>query len=240
MALEYLETIKFKFSSTEYTDKLLEIAKEYIQELFTVKDYQKICKVAKKSFTKPGDWDNLVYQFGNIGTFNEIITVLPLGIGKECTLDSSIYELILLDYLHADIWKFLALIQTWPSNLYNVYTIINAAEGMLQVGGDLHELQHSLYLLYDCVLTRCQYSNQLEKQIYYGLKCRERGMFDIIQSKCLLNIIRENFFLFLDYTREEYQNRTVDPPKLDLNAISESPQLSFICNNIEQIQVIDR
>jgi hypothetical protein len=144
--------------------------------------------------------------------------IMESKVKKECVLDHSVYELILLDYLHSNTEKFSDLITKWPM-VYQSDTIINAVLGQIQAEGNTIELLKSLSILY-------KNTNQYEKSVYFGMLCNENNLFEIIESKNMIGLVHDNLLLFLNYTRKQFTS---------LEKFVDSKQLLYLSTNLDHI-----
>lgn len=109
------------------------IGELWLQQLTSKEDWRTAGEVAGKVLGTTSRWEHWIWLFVRNKKFDEIAYVVPT---LEITppLPSLIYEIILGQYISFDRPRFQQLLDLWPSDLFDIGSIITAIED--QVNGD--------------------------------------------------------------------------------------------------------
>eukprot|EP01091_Cochliopodium_minus_P012545 TRINITY_DN3820_c0_g1_i1.p1 TRINITY_DN3820_c0_g1~~TRINITY_DN3820_c0_g1_i1.p1 ORF type:complete len:888 (-),score=239.42 TRINITY_DN3820_c0_g1_i1:117-2780(-) len=164
-----------------YLDHLIKIGK--------MKEAAELCpRILGNS---PQLWEKWIYIFVKEKHLEEISTHIPIA---NPTLNKRVYELVLNYFLECDQERFLETIKDWPSNLYDIQTIINVLSVKEQTTGN-DKLTDALAILYT-------YDKQYDKTLKLYLKLKKGEVFKLIKEHKLYNAISEEVLLLLEFDQK--------------------------------------
>ncbi|KAJ3254578.1 Vacuolar protein sorting-associated protein 41 [Boothiomyces macroporosus] len=150
-ALDLVDEHKKEMVERDADELTLNIGQKYLKSLMDAKDYEGAAVVCSKVLgTNAQLWESWVYQFAEARQLGFIYKVLPVA---NPQLNSSIYELIINDYINSDLKSLLELVSIWPPHIYNIKTVIKTVELLLKKSNSpdliyeilvkLHEIENS-------------------------------------------------------------------------------------------------
>ncbi|KAI9500149.1 hypothetical protein BX070DRAFT_196326 [Coemansia spiralis] len=137
-------------------------------------------------------WENWIFAFAEANSLNEIAPHIPT---TSLHLSNTVYEMVLAFLLTTNIAEFKILVFTWPSTLFNAYSVVLAVEDQLDKASDQKDqlaLKESLAFLYDKL-------NQPSKSLKYHLELFALGILDRVLRENLFDAIRDKAELVLCY-----------------------------------------
>lgn len=113
------------------------IGEQWVQQLVKAEDWTKAGKVCGQVLDTSSSWEHWVWIFAQANKYEEIVGYIPVSKLRP-PLPSLVYEMILGHYVSADRPRLQALLDRWPTELFDPSSIISAIQGRLK-GGDIHE-----------------------------------------------------------------------------------------------------
>ncbi|RCI12954.1 hypothetical protein L249_0032 [Ophiocordyceps polyrhachis-furcata BCC 54312] len=107
------------------------IGELWIQELIEEGDWKAAGEVCGRVLTTPDRWERWVWAFAGANKFDEIASHMPAR-PLQPPLPSTIYEVVLGHYLQNNKPRFRELLDTWPTDLFNVSIVCTALENQLK------------------------------------------------------------------------------------------------------------
>lgn len=107
------------------------IGELWIQELVEASDWTQAGQICGKVLGTPDRWEKWVWTFAGANKFDEIVNYIPTGRTRP-PIPGTIYEVVLGHYLQVSKPRFRELLERWPSDLFDVGTIITALENQLK------------------------------------------------------------------------------------------------------------
>ena len=134
-------------------------------------------------------WEQYVYKFAQIKQLKSLSPYLPRG---EPKLNPGIYEMVLNEFLQTDFGGFLNLIKEWPSDLYNIQTLVNAVLDKL----DRHREDR---ILLQCLGELYTYDKRYDKALDIYLRLKHNDVFQLIHKHNLFDTISDKILLLMDF-----------------------------------------
>ncbi|KAK3916032.1 Vacuolar protein sorting-associated protein 41-like protein [Frankliniella fusca] len=124
-------------------------------------------------------WESEVFKFARIHQLRAVSPYLPRG---DYRLDSTIYEMVLYEFLKLDAKGFLNILKEWSPDLYNVKVVTAAlCEHCVQNEADTVLLE-ALAILYS-------HDKQYDKALAVYLKLKNTDLFQLIRKHNLYGVI---------------------------------------------------
>ena len=120
---------KKMYSSVEREKR--RIGELWIQELVEEGKWLDAARVCSKVLTTPDRWEKWVWTFAGAKRFDEIANFMP-ATPMTPPLPTTIYEVVLGHYLKTDKPRFRELLDSWPTDLFDIRTITTALENQLK------------------------------------------------------------------------------------------------------------
>ncbi|KYR00389.1 RING zinc finger-containing protein [Tieghemostelium lacteum] len=174
--------------------KIKEIGEKYIEHLLERKEIRKAASLCPKICQKDPDlWEKWILRFYKIGGIQLLCPHIPIG---NPSLSCTVYEMFLNHFLKQDPAMFLETVTNWPSNIYNIQTIITTAEEYLS--------KHQNETIMIALAKLYTYENSYEKTLDIYLKLKKGNVFDLInQHEELYNSIQNKVVAFIDFNQQE-------------------------------------
>eukprot|EP01135_Chromosphaera_perkinsii_P002515 Nk52_evm31s224 gene=Nk52_evmTU31s224 len=176
------------------TNSLVEIGQSYISYLIEREEFvaaAQICAKVLKNDSKL--WENWIFTFAKINQLKAISELIPT---ENPRLSSTAYEMVLHYFLQNDYAGFQQTISDWPSELYNIKTVITAVLERLKIEPNALILMESLALLY-------ANDEQFDKTLHIYLRLKRGDVFNLIKKYDLYDSIRDKVKLLLEFDVEE-------------------------------------
>ncbi|KAI7822078.1 hypothetical protein BX661DRAFT_173138 [Kickxella alabastrina] len=129
-------------------------------------------------------WENWIFAFAEANALELIAPHIPVS-GLQ--LSNTVYEMVLAFLLTSDIAEFRHLVLSWPSTLFNAYSVVLAVEDQLEktaAEGDRRVLKEIMAFLYDKL-------NKPSKALKYHLELFADGILDRVRRENLFDAIRD-------------------------------------------------
>lgn len=136
------------------------IGERWLKQLVAANNWTKAGQVCGKVLGTSSSWEHWIWEFVHAGKFEEITPFIPTT-QLQPPLPYLVFEVVLGHYISRDRIRFKELLERWPTELYDINSIIQAIEGKLkdkdvredtvedgQPGRDWRILIHSLAKLY--------------------------------------------------------------------------------------------
>ena len=109
------------------------IGQKWVQDLVKKGQWSRAGQVCGKVLRTPSNWEHWVWVFAEADHHDEICAYIPTEQLRP-PMSSTIYEVMLGNYISRDRPKLAELLDKWPTDLYNVKSIISALESKLRFG----------------------------------------------------------------------------------------------------------
>lgn len=158
----------------------LQVGQAYLNHLLEQEEFEQAGQLCQKILgTEKRLWEEEVFKFARIHQLRAVSPYLPRG---DHRLSSTIYEMVLYEFLILDAKGFLNVLKEWSPDLYNVKTITAAlCEHCIQNEADT-KLLEALAILYS-------HDKQYDKALAVYLKLKNVGLFDLIREHNLYDVI---------------------------------------------------
>ncbi|KAL4810552.1 hypothetical protein BDV18DRAFT_156907 [Aspergillus unguis] len=117
-------------ASTAAVQEKRRIGELWIKQLTRDDRWQEAAEVCARSLAATPRWEHWAWKFINKGKFDEISSVIPVELRPP--LSTKVYGAILEHYLAHDRQKFSELIDSWPSDLFDVRDVAASIEKLLE------------------------------------------------------------------------------------------------------------
>ncbi|RWS26604.1 vacuolar protein sorting-associated protein 41-like protein [Leptotrombidium deliense] len=140
-------------------------------------------------------WERQIKSFAQKQQLRLLAPFLPTG--PETVLDSTLYEMVLNDFLNQDSEGFLNIIRNWPSSIYNIETLVKNIIVKLDQNPKNKPLLEALAEIYT-------FEGKHEKAlaVYLEIGNRDR-VFDLIRKFALYSTFQERLELFMNLNPDE-------------------------------------
>ncbi|KAK2754037.1 Vacuolar protein sorting-associated protein 41 [Arachnomyces sp. PD_36] len=166
------------------------IGELWIEQLISEHQWSKAGEICGKVLDTATRWDHWVWLFARNNKIEEITPYIPVNLSPP--LSAMVYEVILGHYVSLDRPRFSQLLELWPSDLFDVKTVITAIENQIEsknVAPDTDDWN----ILTDCLaklfLAEGQYREAL--RCYIRLHDAEAAM-NLIRDYHLLDAISDD------------------------------------------------
>ncbi|CAB3979402.1 vacuolar sorting-associated 41 homolog [Paramuricea clavata] len=197
-------------SSVEVNQKVLkrnnylDIGRQYLRHLKSVGEYEEAARMCVKVLGNDTSlWEDEVYNFAKNHQLRAIAPYIPRNPKDVNKLSSTIYEIVLNDFLQKDVKGFQQLIKEWPSELYNIRPIIVALKDKL-----LKDPKNPILLQCLGELYTSQGRYDLSLAIYLELKYD--GVFELIHKHNLLDSIHDKIVMLMNFNKKRAVSMLVD------------------------------
>ncbi|KAI9875155.1 MAG: Vacuolar protein sorting-associated protein 41 [Pleopsidium flavum] len=109
------------------------VGERWVQQLVNSEEWKTAGEVCGKVLGTSASWQHWVWAFAHANKFEEITPYIPTT-QLQPPLPSVIYEVILGHYVSNDRLKLRELLNTWPSDLFDIKSVTAAIEGKLKSG----------------------------------------------------------------------------------------------------------
>ncbi|KAJ3321851.1 Vacuolar protein sorting-associated protein 41 [Boothiomyces sp. JEL0866] len=196
-ALDLVEGHKKDMIERDVDELTLSIGQKYLKSLIDSNDFEKAASVCSKVLgTNSQLWENWVYQFAEARQLKSIYKVLPVA---NPQLSSTVYELIINDYINSDLKSLLELVKLWPPHIYNIKAVIKTVESLLKKQSDPK-------IIYEILVKLFNHDHQTDRAIYYAMKLKLPGQIDKIIEQNLLAFLHDNILLIIEYSKHETES----------------------------------
>ncbi|KAL5032706.1 hypothetical protein BDV3_001256 [Batrachochytrium dendrobatidis] len=197
-----------EYAGQSKVNTILDIGQKYMATLMADGNYLEAAQSCQKLLrTDQQLWEHWVHVFAAAKQLHIITPFVPLELPQ---LSSSVYDLILLNYLANDLDGLLQIIQLWSHDLYNIPVIINAVHSAFIRSPES-------VILIKIMLELYERNRQWDMVLYYGLCIHKPGVLDLVQKHNLFQTIELNALLVL-----QYDKHFIDAPGFQIPAFLEA------------------
>ncbi|XP_078322203.1 vacuolar protein sorting-associated protein 41 homolog isoform X3 [Crassostrea virginica] len=178
-----------------------EVARQYLDYLLSEENFEEAAMQCPRILGKNKElWEAETLKFHKLRQLKVLAPYLPRS---DPQLSPTIYELVLNDFLNTDAEKFLSLVKEWPSNLYNVQTIITATLDRLDRERNNTVLLRALGELYTL-------ERQYEKSLAIYLKLGNTDVFQLIHKYNLFTSISDKIVQLMEFDDDQAATLLID------------------------------
>ncbi|CAG8807292.1 35594_t:CDS:2, partial [Racocetra persica] len=106
------------------------IGEKYLIYLIKQEDYTKAAENCKKILKKNKElWEKWIFTFSELKHLKEIATHIPF---QDPQLSNTVYEIVLAYFLNYDHQTLYETIRSWPPSIYNIQSVIEPIEDVLE------------------------------------------------------------------------------------------------------------
>ncbi|CAL1533068.1 unnamed protein product [Lymnaea stagnalis] len=197
------------------THSYFAIGRAYLDYLLEEEAYDEAGRLCVKILGKRKEsWEEEIYKFAKIQQLKlSILLLIPiytylLAIAtyiprSDPRLSSTIYEMVLNEFLSTDHERFFQLIKEWPSDLYDNDSIINAILGRLDREKHSELLLNSLGQLY-------VHQKAFDKALGIYLRLKHKDVFTLIHNHNLYDNISDKIIQLMDLDQERAVKMLLD------------------------------
>ncbi|XP_037087843.1 vacuolar protein sorting-associated protein 41 homolog [Pollicipes pollicipes] len=150
---------------------LQDVGRKYLDSLLQEERYELAASLCHSIFGRSRAlWEEEVYRFAALRQLKAISGYLPRG---DFRLDSTVYEMVLYNFMRTDQDEFLRLVREWSPSLYHCGAVVNAALEQLLHDADNPRLLQALGLLYT-------HQGRHDKALAIYLKLGHAGVFELV------------------------------------------------------------
>ncbi|KAI0227033.1 Vacuolar protein sorting-associated protein 41 [Lamellibrachia satsuma] len=180
--LEHGKTLK----RHDYQD----IGKQYLNFLLAEERYEDAARLCVKILGRNREmWEEEVFKFAQIHQLKAIALYLPRG---EPSLSPAIYEMVLNEYLQTDLLGFQKLVKEWPSELYNIQTLVNAVLDKL-------DRDRNNAILLQCLGDLYTHERRYDQALGIYLRLKNKDVFDLILKHNLFAAISDKIVMLMEF-----------------------------------------
>ncbi|CAG5117731.1 unnamed protein product, partial [Candidula unifasciata] len=178
------------------THSYFAIGRAYLDYLLEEQEYEEAGRLCVKILGKKKEsWEEEIYKFAKIHQLKAVAPYIPR---KDPRLSTTIYEMVLNEFLNSDYERFYQLIKEWPPDLYDNDSIINAILVRLDKERNPQLLLQSLGQLY-------AHKRAYDKALDIYLRLKHQDVFQLIHDHNLYDKISDKITQLMDLD----QNRAV-------------------------------
>ena len=123
------------------------MGRQYLDHLLASRDFSAAGQLCPAILGRDKKlWQEEVFKFAQLRQLRAVAPHLPCSLDNK--LEAGIYEMVLLDFLRTDEEGFLHLVRTWPSQLYNIPTVVHSLIEQLLASPDNATLLRALATMY--------------------------------------------------------------------------------------------
>lgn len=225
-ALRLLQYLPIDEVSKRYSIPM--VGKLYMEHLLAEADYDKVAELCPEILVDDvAQWENWVFAFAEIGRLDAIVPYIPT---RKPTLSSTVYEMILGYFLASDRNQFKSTLRSWPSTLYSVPAIIEAALDALEKDSPRDPL------LLESIAELYQLNRQPEKALDCFLELRNPLIFRLIQEFNLYSHIRDQVVGLMEFDLSQFESLSLYQQE-DVRITSEGRAVALLIRNTDSIPV---
>ncbi|XP_022090770.1 vacuolar protein sorting-associated protein 41 homolog [Acanthaster planci] len=203
--------------------KVLDVGRAYLNHLIAGGEFDKAASMCEPILGKHKElWEQEVFHFAKLHRLKAISPYIPRG---DLRLSKAIYEMILNDFLQTDLEGFHQLIKLWPTDLYDLMTLVCAVQDRLLRDPDNRILMQTLGELYS-------YDQRYDKALAIYLKLGHKDVFPLIHRHNLFDSIQDKIVMLMEFDKEKavdllMENVNKVPVKKVVKQLEERPELLF-------------
>ncbi|PVF96534.1 hypothetical protein CPB86DRAFT_807670 [Serendipita vermifera] len=166
-----------------------EIGRMYLEYLFKLRQYEKAAKLCPKVLG--GDakaWEDWIFQFAHAEELSVLVPYVPF---KSPRLSKLAYGIILAYYLNHDTPALHRTINEWPSDIYDIPSLINAIPQ-----------PPPTMMLKECLADLYIKNRQPGKALKYFLELRRPNVFQLIRENNLFQDVQDQVLLLVNFDQE--------------------------------------
>ena len=196
--------VKREHGSSEAEKEKRRISERWLEQLVGSGQWEKAGQVSEKVLNTTDTWEKWIWVFAKNSFFDEIVQHIPTDIHPP--LPSLIYEVFLGHYVSRDREKFQHLLDLWPSNLFEISSVIAAIQDQLKT---MSEGTQDWRILTSCIaklfLSDGHYREALQR--YIRLQDAEAAM-KLIREHHLLDAVVDDIpgFILIRIPRENIKS----------------------------------
>uniref|UniRef100_T1JD77 Vps41 beta-propeller domain-containing protein n=1 Tax=Strigamia maritima TaxID=126957 RepID=T1JD77_STRMM len=208
---------------------LVEVGRSYLDHLLSFGNYEEAATLCVEILDGNKQlWEEEVFKFAQINQLQVIAKYLPYETVK---LESTIYEMVLNEFLQHDYQGFHAIIKQWPSQLYKIPNVIEAvldklayepnSRVLLQALGDLH-----------------MFSKNFDKAFNIYLKLGLPESFDLIPDHNLFKLAAQQFDMLMLLDKDKAMKlclKHIDKIPIDLVVKRLSKKKDLLCYYLDRL-----
>ncbi|KAI9591225.1 hypothetical protein BDF19DRAFT_455828 [Syncephalis fuscata] len=205
----------------------LTIGQAYLETLFEQEAYTtaaKWCPTIMRNNTLL--WEQWVFAFASVGQLKIIIPYLPT---KDTQLSNTVYEMALVHFLNVDHEQLWMTLQQWPSQLYDIHSVVVAIEDVIQSTPDDVALMECLALLYVT-------EHRPEKALEYYLRLHRPDTIELIRNHNLFAEVQDKVLLLMQFSQQQQTTSTSDDSAL-LESATFNASVKLLVTNTDAIPV---
>ncbi|XP_038045222.1 LOW QUALITY PROTEIN: vacuolar protein sorting-associated protein 41 homolog [Patiria miniata] len=210
-------------AKTLHRHKVLDVGRAYLNHLIAEGEYDKAASMCEPILGKHKDlWEQEVFHFAKMHRLKAISHYIPRG---DVRLSKAIYEMVLNDFLQTDLEGFHQLIKLWPSDLYDLMTLVCAVQDRLLRDPNNRILMQTLGELYS-------YDQRYDKALAIYLKLGHKDVFPLIHRHNLFDSIQDKIVMLMEFDTERAVNLLIEnvdkvPVKKVVKQLEEQPKLLY-------------
>ncbi|CAG8681179.1 15096_t:CDS:10 [Gigaspora margarita] len=204
-----------------------EVGERYLTYLIRQEDYSKAAENCKKVLKTDKElWEKWIFTFSELKHLKEITPYIPF---KDPQLSSTIYEIVLAYFLNNDHKSLYETITNWPSSIYNVQSVIEPIEDVL-------EKENENKTLMECLAELYAYNQEPEKALEYNLRLRRPNAFDLIRKYNLFSAVQDKVILLMDFD-QHFMSETQKANEKKKVEAKNMPAVQLLIENTDSVPI---
>ncbi|WWC72071.1 uncharacterized protein I206_106031 [Kwoniella pini CBS 10737] len=169
------------------------IGLKYMNHLLAQGQFDQTATLAPKVLGQDSElWEKWIYIFVQHHQLPVIIPYIPT---KDPQLGKPVYEMVFGHLLVNDRKELLKTITSWPTDIYDLSTVMGAVQGELQASKDDP-------ILLECLAELHLINRQPAKALPYFLRLRRPHVFDLIREHNLFTAVQDQALLLVQFDQE--------------------------------------
>ncbi|WWC91761.1 uncharacterized protein L201_006708 [Kwoniella dendrophila CBS 6074] len=174
------------------------IGLKYMNHLLAKGDFEQTASLAPKVLGQDSEaWEKWIYTFVQHQQLPVIIPHIPT---KDPQLGKPVYEMVFGHLLVNDRCALLKTITSWPTDIYDMNTVMGAVQGELEATKDDS-------ILLECLAELHLINRQPAKALPYFLRLRRPHVFDLIREHNLFTAVQDQALLLVQFDQEREINK---------------------------------
>ncbi|CAI2161428.1 16876_t:CDS:10 [Funneliformis geosporum] len=222
---------------------LTDLGERYLAYLIGEEEYAKAAENCNKILKNNANlWEKWVFTFANLKHLHEISPYIP---NTNPKLSSTVYEMVLAHFLNYDHKALLKTIMSWPSDIYDIQSVIVLVE-------DIFEKEQNNKLLMECLAELYAYNHQPDKALEYNLRLLRPNVFDLIREYNLFSAVQDKVLLLMEFDEhlfveamkvqdEEIAKLNQDPSKKSVRIKqkkrTDMPAVQLLIENTDDVKI---
>nr|XP_019044083.1 vacuolar protein sorting 41 [Kwoniella bestiolae CBS 10118]OCF23013.1 vacuolar protein sorting 41 [Kwoniella bestiolae CBS 10118] len=200
------------------------IGLKYMNHLLAQGHFDQTASLAPKVLGQDSEaWEKWIYTFVQ---HHQLPTIIPYIPTKDPQLGKPVYEMVFGHLLVNDRQALLKTITSWPTDIYDMNTVMGAVQGELEATKDDP-------ILLECLAELHLINRQPAKALPYFLRLRRPHVFDLIREHNLFTAVQDQALLLVQFDQE----REVDKAEVQGDKSKHGAAIELLVDHTHSIPI---